>query len=265
MTRLNAQLSPGVLRSAAVGSRVLSPPYETAVPLQDFTAAEKSLLLGSVVYGTDQSILGRLGQLAVAVTRDPWVIPCLLLPPGEDVHGWLRDLVPMLGTRMAIVRVSSTTALASVGQIIDAVQRRPKPTASDLSTYVSMRLASPDLGSLLTPQFQEALGGESASSAHSLATYSRQFRKYGVLTARDWRAIARLAILLRRPSRLEGPGGRYRDPLSFAQGKTLHRHIRKYLGMSLSRARQLLGWEWIIERALLVAHYAADGSLHQNT
>jgi len=255
---LTPQLNNSSIRRTAVGCRVISPPYTTIVPLGYYFGNGHELPLGSVVYGTDTSVLSRLGHLAVALLRDPWIIPCLPLPPGEDEHGWLRELVPMLGIRLAVVQVAKESSQVPTSHVLGAVRDRPIPDEGDLATYVCNRLGTPELMAALTHQFREALGGDPASKAHSVATYSRQFRRYGTFTARDWRALGKLTRRFCDPAFQSETTNSRDSQLCLASGRTLHRHIRKYLGMSWARARSYLGWEWIVERGLREGRYQFD-------
>ncbi len=256
MSRSTARPNPTLLQSNAVAMRVVSPPYDTIVPLDHFTARRLPLPLGAIVFGTDQSVLSRVSHAAVALMRDPWVIPCLVLPPGEDDHGWLRELVPTLGIRLAVVEVPDASSSVSISALLEAVRSRPSPDAFDLASYVTERLEASELDELLASQFTEALGGKPACSSHSIATFSRQFRRCGQFTARDWRAIARLVPRLTAPGTAESEEPGEPNGLCLASGRTLYRHVRKYLGMSRERAGQYLGWEWILERALREGSYA---------
>src|SRR5256884_5127349 len=99
-----------------------------------------------------------------------------------------------------------------------------------------MRLRSRELEVPLRSQFEEGLGYELTTAGLSVASYSRLFALYGPYTARDWRAVGRLALQA-------GLGrGAEEHPSPAPPLRTATEDAKKYLGMSCHAPAQRLGW-----------------------
>ncbi len=186
-------------------------------------------------------------RLVEVLSHFPWVVPCAAVAAEEvTIASLLAALIPQLDMRLAtFARFPLSTVLPR--QIVEAVRRRPSPTPDVMSRYVIERLQASELGHLLTLQFRQVVNEEPATACASLATFSRTFRRYGRWSAKDWRAIARLALVL-SPRHSPPPC----SPLTFS------RHSRKYLGIAGSHALTLVGWEWVIEAALSTGGYRSS-------
>jgi len=77
------------------------------------------------------------------------------------------------------------------------------------------------------------------------------FALYGRLTARDWRAIARLAVD-------EASNGQAILPrLPF---RSLMEYVRRYVRPTARTVADRVGWEWVMESALRSAGYVIESS-----
>ena len=81
--------------------------------------------------------------------------------------------------------------------------------------------------------------------------YSRLFAQYGRYTARDWRALGRLAA--------HAASGRLGERRMYApiSLRTVCEYARKYLGVPYHFLAERVGWEWVLEAALRTARYVA--------
>jgi hypothetical protein len=242
-----------VQRSFPIELAVLTPPYNIAKRLDAFGARSPTLPLGVIVHGTGRTALGVLGALTVVVRSCPWVVPCLTLPSGEELLEPLLDLVFEMRHRIAVTRHRISGRSSVLAYVLAAVRQRTLPPSDVLAEYVSRRLHVPELGPALAEQFDQALAGGSNSAVRSVSTYSRLFARYGQYTARDWRAIARLAWHLGLRAR-RWSGEPEASPATL-QNRAARRYARKFLSMPYSQAAQWLGWEWILERALRTGGY----------
>ncbi len=224
-------------------------PYDTLLPLL-LGKGNPQPPLGSVVYATGQSVLAVLEQLAVAIEKWPWLAPCAGLPSTEYVAEKYAALNRLLGPRLAVVRLHAGQSIAPAAAA-NAVALRQKPGAASLAGWVCTRLAAYDLATPLMDQFAYALG-EQPRLPHTASRYSRAFTPHGRLTARDWRAVARLIHTLhchvvqdRLPGSNQDRGGD--APLSL---RTTQHYSVKYLGRAWGWSKRLVGWEWILESVL---------------
>lgn len=239
----------------------LVPPYRTAVIL--VTSDPDHTPLGTILHGEGPSGLGVLGSVALALRWCPWLLPVITFPPDEERLEPLVEMISELRDRVAITQHASVARTGAIAAIIDAAARRPAPGPDTMSRYTATRVGAPDLLEPLTEQFSRALEGTSESS-RSVATYSRMFARYGRYTARDWRALAKLAHdLSARPFR-PWPVCKSSDPYAMADmralmaSRTANLHARYLLGMSLTTAGERLGWEWVFEQALRRGGYVGS-------
>jgi len=234
-------------------SWLLQPPYRGLTAFDSLVGTQESPPLGAVLYVTAPNTLAALANLVVATHRWPWIVPCVGLPPAEEQLEPLLDLVFELRPRLAVFKQREYQPSNIVDKLVAAVHQRPGPRASDLAAYISLRLGIGELREPLTEQFLRALDS-GLPSRRSLATYSRLFSRHGNYTARDWRAIARLAHALNRASSCLHLGDptdlRARLPM-----RTARWSARKYLALPWRVVKRLLGWEWVLESALRSACY----------
>lgn len=137
---------------------------------------------------------------------------------------------------------------------VTSVKRRKCPTAQTLAEYVTLRVGDSRLGEALQVQFAKAIEGKAMDHCKSVSAYSRLFSSAGVLTAHDWRAVARMTVHLVR-SQSVSDGSAPARVKSLLSTKTALRYARRYLRASWYDAMRLLGWEWVLEKALRVARY----------
>jgi hypothetical protein len=204
--------------------------------------------LGTLIHADGPSALGALGAVALALRECPWLLPVVTLPPEEEPFEPLVHLVSELSDRVAIVHRPAVVRLEA-DAVVAAVHRRPPAGTDTMSRYVAARLGAPELFEPLHEQFGIALG-DAESACRSVATYSRLFARYGRYTARDWRALARLA----RDVTATESWARDAPTLD----RTVNRHARFLLGMSYRTAHELLGWEWVLEQAIRRAGYSSS-------
>lgn len=219
----------------------LRPPYRQfdTVPLGE----EGPVPIGAVVFASEGSALESLAALVRAVRRQPWIIPSVAVQRQQRLCvDQLIECMPELLGRVAFFEVGPVAHPATARDIIVAVGHRRRPSAQDLADYVARRITDRPLVEAVSQQFHQALEPDRSYATLSLSTYSRLFRRYGPWTARDWRTVARLAVCWSE----EGPRGRRRCRIAL-------RHSQRYLGMPRREAAVLLGWEWVLERALAMA------------
>jgi hypothetical protein len=225
-------------------TRIICPPYRITQSLNDHLASSLSCP-GAILLDRADNPLAGLGRLTLHIQRRPWLVPCLAVPPGEGPLDPLLHLVSELRNRLAVVHLQESSSPIPASAVLTAVRNRPAPDADVLAGWVGYRLKSRELGTALSAQFREALGGPSASTFGSAATFSRLFARYGPLTARDWRAVARLAVDRAWTDQATAP----RLPF-----RTLLAYLKKYVRPK-SRTIDRVGWEWVMESALRSGHY----------
>jgi len=228
------------LRSELVS---LAPPYRTCASISSLKRGE-SLPLGSLVLGRGDTTIAVLAELTALSYRSPWAIPCLAVPAREEVLKPLLMLVTELRDRLVLVP-------REAAQLVARVRRRPAPRPAALARWIARRLRSRELEVPLRSQFEEGLGYELTTAGLSVASYSRLFALYGPYTARDWRAVGRLAL----------QAGLGRDaeehPSAALPLRTATEYAKKYLGMSCHALAERLGWEWVLEAALRTGGYVS--------
>jgi hypothetical protein len=223
---------------------LLEPPYRSQKPISP--RPSQRYPAGSIVCAIDSNLLASLCDLLVTLHSCPWVLPSIVVVH-QDVE-FVQPIVRSMSTldgRLACVLSESKCRTPRAPEVLGAFKARCKPTASVMARYVALRLGSPEILDPLEHQFSDALQGSTAPTDRSVATYCRLFQRYGRLTARDWRAIARLADFI---SRLQGLN-------ELGASSRWDRYCRKYLDLRLRAATSAIGWETVLERALLCADY----------
>jgi hypothetical protein len=239
----------------------LSPPYRRFDLITPSSDLANRLTAGTVVHVDGVGALAVLAAVSYLLGRWPWVVPVVTLPHEEAAAlpsvTSLRDM----RTRLAFTAATPPRPLRP-SEILTAVKHRPAVEGSALAAYVAERLDAPTLLEPLTHQFEQALVGEPASQYASGATYSRTFARYGSYTSCQWRAIARIASEVNSTARGRQDGEvvtRRRMALSHERKTT---YARRYLGISWSAASKLVGWEWVLERALRRGGYLLASCSH---
>jgi hypothetical protein len=232
------------LRSELVA---LAPPYRTCGSIPSLERGE-SLPLGSVVLGSGDATIAVLAELTALSYRSPWAIPCLAVPAREEILQPLLMLVTELRDRLVLVARGVPHA-EDAAHVVACVRRRPAPRPAALARWVARRLRSRELEVPVRSQFEEGLGYQPTTSGLSVASYSRLFALYGQYTARDWRAVGRLAL----HAVLGQCAGE--QPSAALPLRTATEYAKKYLGMSCHALAERLGWEWVLEAALRTAGY----------
>lgn len=231
---------------------VCAPPYQvlSQVPLVGETGIE--LPWGSVICATGPSVLAKLELLVLAVERWPWIAPALTLPVSERETEVRAPIAEDLAERLAILyTVGDAPSPIKPRPVISAVTLREPPTSRTLAVWASRRLNAGDLREPLEEQFAYALG-ERSSLSRSRSTYSRRFARGSDLSARDWGALARLVWALCAAVRKKQghPPAASAKPIAVSQ-RSLRRYVRKYLDMTWGTATGIVGWEWVMESALI--------------
>ncbi len=227
---------------------VLPPPYRIRVPLRSGEGGA-DLPLGSVVFGHGDAAIAVLAELTAVSYRSPWAVPCLGLPAPQGQLEPLLMLVTELRDRLVVVNHSPTRGDVALAHVVRCVRNRGSPTSAALARWVARRLQQRELEAPLRHQFEEALEGTPADAGLSVASYSRLFAQYGRYTARDWRALGRLAAHAASGCLDE------RRTVSSISLRTVCDYARKYLGTPYSVMAERLGWEWVLEAALRTAGY----------
>src|SRR5205814_9181437 len=171
---------------------VLAPPYRNPTSLATLERGP-ALPLGSVVFGDGDATIAVLAELTALSYRAPWAVPCLALPAQQQPLEPLLMLVTELRDRLVVVHRAATRVVDDWAHLVQCVRRRAVPTAAELARWVARRLRQREVEVPLRHQFEEALHGTPADAGLSVASYSRLFAQYGRYTARDWRALGRLA------------------------------------------------------------------------
>ena len=234
------------LRSELVA---LAPPYRTCGSIWSLQRGE-SLPLGSVVLGRGDATIAVLAELTALSYRSPWAIPCLAVPAHEEILQPLLMLVTELRDRLVLV-ARGVPRVDDAAHVVACVRRRPAPRPAALARWIARRLRSRELEVPLRSQFEEGLGYQLTTSGLSVASYSRLFALYGPYTARDWRAVGRLALHAAAGPRAEEQRA---AALPF---RTATEYAKKYLGMSYHALAERLGWEWVLEASLRTGGYVS--------
>ncbi len=234
---------------------VLLPPYRTPAPLVSVERGAR-LPLGSLVFADGDATIAGLAALTSLSYRAPWAVPCLALPARQEPLEPLLLLVTELRDRLVVVHRSATRSIDDWAQVVKQVRCRAVPTPATLARWVARRLRQRDLEVPLRYQFAEALYGTPADVGLSVASYSRLFAHYGSFTARDWRALGRLAA--HAASGLPGE----RRTSGQTSLRTTCEYARRYLGVPYHVLRERLGWEWVLEGALRTGRYVPGASEH---
>jgi hypothetical protein len=103
-------------------------------------------------------------------------------------------------------------------------RRRIPPTPALLAGYVGDRCGQATLAAAVKQQFEFAFTRDDRTTPKSVAAYSRLFSRFGVFTARDWRAIAILAWEVSQ----SGHAGKH-----YVTAVTRERHAHQYLQQTL--------------------------------
>lgn len=214
----------------------LLPPYQSLQPVA----------AGTPPLGTVRLLDGTSPATVAAEVRDlvaaaPWTVPCAVL------RGFTPDLllevVPsVLLRRTAILSVSPPGAAPSSFGVLQAVAGRPLPTAADVAEYVVARLNRSDA----TQALVSAMESDERTSAPALVW--RTLEGLGRLKPHEWRRVLWLAEVAAGAwvNRGEDPD----SSLSFWAGVLL--------GTGPRVIRDLVGWEWVVERALRVGGYLVE-------
>ena len=229
---------------------VLAPPYRSPTSLATLERGP-ALPLGSVVFGNGDATIAVLAELTALSYRAPWAVPCLALPAQQQPLEPLLMLVTELRDRLVVVHRAATRVVDDWAHLVQCVRRRAVPTAAELARWVARRLRQREVEVPLRHQFEEALHGTPADAGLSVASYSRLFAQYGRYTARDWRALGRLAA--------HAASGRLGERRMYApiSLRTVCEYARKYLGVPYHFLAERVGWEWVLEAALRTARYVA--------
>ena len=228
-----------------IGAHVCAPPY-SELPTLSIVGGRTEPPLGSVVYATGGSVLAVLELLAGAIEKWPWVAPCAGLPPTETLAPRYAALRRPFDVRLAVVHVDPARPITPTA-VARAVAARPCPVGDNMAGWIADRADAPHLAAPLVEQFAYALG-ERSDLPRSVSWYSRAFSAQLRLTARDWRAVARLVQALHRHGvRNRMPHRTMHDPDPQLSLRTTRCHSMKYLGRTWSSVTSCVGWEWILE------------------
>jgi hypothetical protein len=235
-----------------LGVYILDPPYTMFRPSGSRLPALGAILLADVRLG--RSTGESLGRTTASA---PWCPTAAVVPANMPARQLMEilDLLPHGCVRLLMEPDANPLDPASC---VLAIARRSEPTPSEIAGYVASRTGS-GIASPLTVCF-----GRNDVEGSSRSSLSRSLRSYPPYTAHDWTAIG---MLLRMLGSARWPSGR----LAHDNGidpRTLRAWTARYLALPWALAKQLLGWEWIVEAALRrggyvpvpFAHSSADRS-----
>jgi hypothetical protein len=228
---------------------LLTPPFFLPVALMVRVSPDAIALGGVIAAQATPSVILPLAALTVAAERWPWAVPYLGLPFQYERLVMPLRIVSELRDRMVVGGPLPGDRLACAAALRAAVQRRGTPSAEQLAAWVATRVNEPMLEPVLFAQFRIGLEGTAAQAEASNSTYSRFFARLGSLTARDWRAIARLCVHVSAGAHETLPAS------SRIAVRTAVEYARRYLGITYSELSSRIGWEWILECALRRAGY----------
>jgi len=176
----------------------------------------------------------------------PWCACCVVLTDPRVEPELMAALHH--GRRQVARLVLRQGAAPDANAVRAAVRQRQLPNHITLSAYVARRSnASPEVRSAL----DYCLNTEANGDALSRSALSRRLHGFGPLTARDWRAIARvIAVLHHAKGSVEATGW-----LAGMDPRSLRGQCARYFDASASQALEIPGWEWKLEAALRKAGY----------
>lgn len=237
---------------------LLAPPYTTSTVLPAAKLVQHAVSpppLGAIVCVRASDLLETLAPLIFIAREWPWVALAVRTERGNILARALLEASFAQPERLGICRaVPGMDTSRLVRETVVNIKRRECPTAQTLAEYVARRVGDARLNEALTAQFAMAIDGNAVDGRRSVSAYSRFFSSVGILTAHDWRAVARLTSHLARTHHATDASapGRVQPLIS---SKTALRYARRYLKMSWYDASHLVGWEWVLERALRTGGY----------
>jgi hypothetical protein len=223
---------------------VVLPPYSHQVPL-----GRQTLVLGSILVADLRGGAEAVAQIVAAYQRAPWC-PLCLVNDSQGISASLLWLLRRLPDWTAFCTAPTLSHGPSVDHVILAVKNRPSPTPIILATYVTQRVARPELSQALQACFRRAHRSES-SVGPDRSWLSRRLRDFGPMTAKAWTAAAELLPVLQSQSATV-------DRCAYDQGldpRTVRSRLQHFRVGSLAEARGLVGWEWLMEAVLRAGGY----------
>ena len=207
--------------------KLLAPPYLRESPWTD------SAPLGSI-------LIWRHGESAdVEAVRSthasaPWCSLVVELAPGGAPLD--RNLIFDALTALACLPV----IIAPGGDPVAAIRNRRPPTPHEIARYVMRRPGFECVGAELESLI------EVGSGKLSPRTLRHHLDRQHHSSPRYWRWVVALGQMkLQSDESAEALAGRYHLDV-----RTLRRHVRSCLDVSLNQFRRLVGWEWRVEAAL---------------
>jgi hypothetical protein len=216
---------------------LLEPPYREFKPL-----GRSKPKLGAIVVQTFTKP-SRLAQPMVdLMERYPWVVPCLVVPPGTLTPALMHALWG-LPIQPALVFPKDARDRPPESAVLQAVAGRPMPTVATRVAYVVRRTNLPSLGQTLA----EIWGERSAPKGMAERTLRYRVRRMTRLKRHDWERVNRLITV-----KLSDRGATLEQLALKANTDTraFKSWVERYLGIPIGLYRELTGWEWILEAAL---------------
>ena len=193
-------------------------------------------------------------QAAVDVHEtNPWCPVCVVVPAAPlevAILGAMRSL-----SRALLVERQARDPWLSGSAIVSALRAAPEPGSDRMAEYIVGRTNGGDLAYVLSACLAPAWQSGQKSHAPSRSTLSRWLSAFGSLSARDWRAVARLIRALHRPPHPDASV----EQIAWAHQldpRTLRESSVRYLGMTARDAAERPGWEWKLETVLRRFGYA---------
>jgi hypothetical protein len=229
---------------------------EPASPSLNRIDARRSPPLGSILVSNIQIDIVALAEACSLNSNAPWCPIAAVVPPDQPVDP--RVLSAFEPRHGAIVQVSAEwlDILGDPSSVQDAARRRPPPPASALAHYVRQRTGRVDVSPALEACLEAGLSREPVQFCSHRSTLSRHLSRFGPLKPHDWTRIAHVVQALCGATSQQIPTVEAVALDAGLDPRTFRARLRRYCGCSYQQARLRLGWEWILEAALLKFGYA---------
>lgn len=228
------------------------PPDWAPIPIP-----HQPLPLGAVLVADLASGIPAVRSGIAARLSMPWCPLCLVVP-ATPVGTPVLQAMRHLPTQALLLDRSDRGREPTGDEIIETLRAAPPPGADDLTGYLSLRSGRHELAETLRNCFSV----EEVSTGPSRSTVGRRLSDFGPLTARDWRAVARLILALHRPPH----AGATVEQIAWAAGfdpRTLRESVTRYLGMQARDAADVPGWEWKLEIVLRRFGYVVSEAIRE--
>jgi hypothetical protein len=219
--------------------RLIGPPDWRARQVDGELPEPGAILILKLAGGADEA-----ERLAGISATWPWCPIAVVVPPSVGAISFARALLPP-GSPFILVKEPAVPE-GLVAAVTQSVRCRPTPPPGLVADYVSRRIGRAEGGNAVLG----CLSGPADETIHgqmpSRSALWRHLKRFGCWTARDWRALYRLVELLARSA----PNTDQRAWVHGVDPRTARAWCRRLLGVPLSQAATIPGWEWMAETAL---------------